>query len=66
MILPMVDGFKPVNNNNFIYSKAIMYPEEAGIFSIYLILGFLLTVYTIWKFGARCFYNAFINFKRYR
>lgn len=43
-----------------------MYPSELGIFSIYLIVMFLLTLFTMWKYGKASYYNAFINYKKYR
>jgi Cu+-exporting ATPase len=56
MILPMFEFFEHV----------ILYPSEWGIFTMYLIGSFMITVYTMYAYGWKCYRSAYLNFRHYR
>jgi len=56
MVLPTISYF----------SDVMIYPMQNGVFSYYFIFCFLLTIFTMWVFGRKSYYNAFINYSKYR
>ena len=56
MILPVFSFYEPI----------MMYPENDSVFSIYLGIFFILTIFTLMYFGTQTFKNAYNMFVHYR
>lgn len=56
MILPLFSFYEPI----------MMYPENDSVFSIYLGIFFVLTIFTLLYFGTQTFKNAYTMFVHYR
>jgi Cu+-exporting ATPase len=56
MILPVFSFFEDV----------LTYPKTNGIFSAYIIIGFIATLFTMWVFGRKCYINAIINYRKFK